>query len=178
MRNEKYCFVRLLPYIQQKLSHLAPGLRVKSAEGLIHENDVRVGNHSSGKGNALLHAAGNFTRIPVMTAFKSEALDEIKGPVAAFVQWVCPSFQDRRRYSPRLCAREKEHTPEKQSRPASMARQALVPCMRISPDVAYSRPAIMRRSVVLPQPLGPMMETKLPVSTVQVYAVKDNSLST
>jgi hypothetical protein len=39
------------------------------------------------------------------------------------------------------------------------------PAMRTSPVVGTSRPAMMRRSVVLPQPLGPRKEMNSPRST-------------
>jgi hypothetical protein len=40
------------------------------------------------------------------------------------------------------------------------------PPMRISPPSVATKPAIMRSSVVLPQPEGPRIEKKLPRSTL------------
>ena len=42
----------------------------------------------------------------------------------------------------------------------------LLPPMEISPESGEMKPAIMRNSVVLPQPDGPRMEKKLPRSTL------------
>ena len=39
------------------------------------------------------------------------------------------------------------------------------PSMRIAPAVGVSKPATMRKVVVLPQPLGPRKETNSPRST-------------
>ena len=42
------------------------------------------------------------------------------------------------------------------------------PSMEMVPDVGSSKPAIMRRVVVLPQPLGPRKDTNSPRATSQV----------
>ena len=42
----------------------------------------------------------------------------------------------------------------------------LVPPMAMSPPSGAMKPAIMRSSVVLPQPEGPRMEKKLPRATL------------
>ncbi|MCY1306691.1 hypothetical protein D9M70_565640 [compost metagenome] len=56
------------------------------------------------------------------------------------------------------------------------------PSSRIAPPVGRSRPAIILRSVVLPQPEGPSMQTKVPCGTVRstlLTALKvPNSLTT
>src|SRR5690606_38704455 len=46
-----------------------------------------------------------------------------------------------------------------------------MPLMVISPAVFFSRSAMTRRNVVLPQPEGPMKETKSPFSTERLTPV-------
>ena len=46
-----------------------------------------------------------------------------------------------------------------------------LPSMEMVPDVGSSKPAIMRRVVVLPQPLGPRNETNSPRADLQVEAL-------
>ena len=43
-----------------------------------------------------------------------------------------------------------------------------LPAMTIWPDVGDSRPAIIRRIVVLPQPEGPRMVVRVPRGTVKL----------
>ena len=42
------------------------------------------------------------------------------------------------------------------------------PAIRMRPSLGSSRPAIMRKVVVLPQPEGPSSVTSVPVSTVKL----------
>ena len=45
------------PRSQQQLLHVAAGLRVERAEGLVHQDDLRANRERAGDGDALLHAA-------------------------------------------------------------------------------------------------------------------------
>ena len=56
--HEQNCAGGLLPDPQQKVLHLVAGLRVESAEGLVHQDDLRADGQRAGDGHALLHAAG------------------------------------------------------------------------------------------------------------------------
>src|SRR5579871_4439645 len=53
---------------------------------------------------------------------------------------------------------------------ARAAEKTVSPSIRISPSCGVSRPAIERRTVVLPAPLGPSSVKKLPRSTARVIS--------
>src|SRR4029453_6955926 len=51
------------------------------------------------------------------------------------------------------------------------------PSIRISPEVAFSRPAQSSRSVLLPQPLGPRIATNSPEDTFRLTSRSASTLS-
>ena len=50
---------------QQLILELGPGDGVQGAEGLVHEDDLRIGGEGPGHSDTLLLTAGELGRIPV-----------------------------------------------------------------------------------------------------------------
>ena len=59
--------------------HDAPGLRIESTEGLIHQKDARARGKRTRDGHALLHAAGKLVGKGACEAFESDHVDQVVG---------------------------------------------------------------------------------------------------
>ena len=160
-------------------------MRVEGAEGLVHEDDPGPEDQRAGDRHALPHAAGELVRILVLIRVdpQADALDPVAAQLVALAA----------RHSLALEAEGDvvEHRAVVEARVVLKDHAAIgtragdrLPRTRTSPAVGGccgSSPAISRRIVLLPQPLGPrtQMNSPLPIrsSTTNVTSrIAVNSL--
>ena len=67
----------LLLDLQHLVAEQEPRLLVERGEGLVHQQDFRLGGERAGQRNALAHAAGQFAGIAVLEAGQTDQCDEM-----------------------------------------------------------------------------------------------------
>jgi len=76
VRDEHHGFAETLPQVAQLLLHDLAGLRVESAERLVHQQDRRLAGQHARDGDGLLHATGQPVRERVLEAVELDHVDE------------------------------------------------------------------------------------------------------
>ena len=150
--------VRPLHELQQFLLQDFAGLRVERGERLVHQQDRRVDGERAHQADALLHAAGELIGIMLLEAGEADEIEIMRdallddgGRRAGHREPEGGVVVDR---LPRQQAEMLEHHGDAVGR----ARRPACRATRSSPALRSVRPAMQRRNVVLPQPLGPTMQ--------------------
>src|SRR2546427_4932771 len=68
------------PDLQQVVLHQVARLHVESAEGLVHQHDLRLVDHRHGQRHALTHAARELMRVVALEAGEADARDPVGHP--------------------------------------------------------------------------------------------------
>ena len=152
------------PDAEQQFLHVAAGLGVEGAEGLVHEDDAGAERQRAGDGHALLHAAGERIGVGLLEPGQAGLLDQAGdglvrarpgGTPLIFIPYstFCATVsQGKEVYFWKTMPR---------SRPGPVTG---LPFTSTSPVSGWSRPAIRRRMVDLPQPDGPSRTRNSPMS--------------
>ena len=83
VRDKNHGLRRPLPDVQKLRLHQAAGLRIKRAERLVHQQDLRIEGEGAGDRGPLLHPAGQLRRIAVLEAGEPDHVDEgLRAPLA------------------------------------------------------------------------------------------------
>ena len=82
VRDEDDRLVKVLLEVDELVLHLGADQRIERREGLVHEEDLRVGAQRAGEADALLHAARELARILVLVAGETDRIDPARGLVA------------------------------------------------------------------------------------------------
>ena len=148
----------------QLFVHLQAELEVKGAERLIEQQHLGLVDQRPSYGHALALATAQFVDLSRSIVFK---LDEAKhfGDLAIdlgtrdflYLQPKCDVLRRGEMWSNARCWKI-----ILVRRRCGGSFATLRPPMRISPSSGSSKPPIIRRSVVLPQPLGPRSEKNSP----------------
>ncbi len=148
--------------------HAPAGQRVQRAERLVEEHHVAPGQERAQQRGALAHATGEVARPAALEASRPKRPEFAGGPGACLATWA-----SRRGRGPARCCRAPTSTAS-----AGRAGACSRPCRAASggpgrragpsPCVGAVSPARMLNSVDLPQPLGPRIETKLPLADLEV----------
>ena len=179
VRDEHRRHVDLVVQVAQPAPQLLADLGIERAERLVEQQDARLDGERAGKRHALALAAGKLARIAVGQPLE---LDQIEQLLNARVDFrlgdALPALAHAQAEGDVL---EHAHMPEQRIMLeheadvalADAARQRVLSVeMRPDPRSGHSRPAMMRSSVVLPEPEGPSSATSSPESTVEVDAGK------
>ncbi|GAA3042698.1 hypothetical protein GCM10020000_22210 [Streptomyces olivoverticillatus] len=145
--------------------HLAAQLEVEGAEGLVQEQHLRVVDKRARDGDALLLAAGELLGL---AAGEVAELDELEHVVDLLLDGLhAPAAQAEGHVLVDVQVREERIALEDGvDRPLVRGRAVTSrPASSTVPEVGSSRPAIMRRVVVLPQPEAPSRAKKEPAGT-------------
>ena len=139
---------------------------VERAEGLVHQQHIRIGGVTARQVDALFHSAGQLrghalrkSARPTSATYGHDGSD-LGGRTAAHSQAVADVVLDRhpREYGVLL----------EDDRPVGTGADDTAPPTRTSPEVGSTMPAITLSRVVLPQPDGPMMQTNSFSATVML----------
>ncbi len=146
--------------MQQVVVELEAGDLVERGEGLVHQQQLRLGDQRAGDRDAHLHAAGQFARIARAKSRKADA-----GQRIARRAW---RRARRRRPRDRAAAAHwrRRRPTASESAPGTRSRCCARPARQATePADGALRPAMMRSAVDLPQPEGPSSETNSPSRT-------------
>ena len=159
---------------QDLVLHPHPGELVQRPERLVQQQHLRVVDQRPGQGRPLGHAAGELVRVGVGERFQAdqsqELLDLVPRCRRSTPRATSPAWMLRRTVSQGNRLGSWNISPR--SAPGPVIGSAPT---RSSPDVGRSRPAISRRSVDLPQPLGPISDT---ISPAAIDSERRSSAST
>ena len=145
-------------------------LGVQGRQGLVEQQHLRLDRERPGQGHALLLAAGELVGIAGAQGRQLDQPQHLVDPARDLGLRPLRDLEaEGRRSRPRSCWGTARRTGTPCRRCAGSARRAVTsrPSMRIAPEVGISKPATMRRVVVLPQPEGPRNETNSPRSTAR-----------
>ncbi|CAM5529111.1 hypothetical protein SGLAM104S_06973 [Streptomyces glaucescens] len=149
--------------------------RVEGAERLVEEQHLGVHGQGPGQTDALLLAAGELARPPLLHALKADLGDDLGGLGAPFGRPAgCPGSPGRRRHcrGPVRCGSRPKCWKtiaarcrrSSRSRALSMARTSS-PSMAMVPAVRLDQPGQQRTRVDLPEPDRPMTTKTSPLRT-------------
>ena len=150
--------------------HVLAKLQIERAQRLIEEQKGRLQHQASRDGDPLPLAAGELVDSLVRRAAESHALEHLPAALRR-----ARLAQSPRRARPKATFSPTDIIGNRAScwntmftgRRLGATPRMLLPPMEISPRSGAMNPAIMRSSVVLPQPDGPRIEKKLPRSTLK-----------
>ena len=143
--------------------HRLPELEIEGAQRLVEEQDRRAIDQCPRQGHPLPLTTGKLARLPVGEPVE---MDHCQCPNHSLVSVPAPSAPSARipRFRPPSCGGTARSPGTRCSRHGHMAGSRSRRCRGAStvPDVGISKPAIMRRHVVLPLPDGPSIEKNSP----------------
>ena len=166
VRHEHHRAAEFLPQRQQVLLQLVAGELVECRERFVHQQQAWACHQRAGDRNAHAHSAGELPRTRRLEAVEADAMQRLVHLRHRLSRAACRRGATAgtrcRRHLPRAAA----WRPGTRSRsrpavgwwPASQVRR---------PASGWSRPAINRSSVDLPQPDGPSSATKSPAAIVK-----------
>jgi len=162
-----------LPNSQQFGLHNLACLRIESRERLVHQQDFWIYRKRSSEVDALSHAARELPRIVVLEALQADELQELERPLA--LVRADRSATSRPMMALANTVRHGRSASFWNTKPRSMPGWCTrLPSSEISPVVADSRPATIRKKVILPQP--PSTDPTETVSAARTSSVSGSHL--
>ena len=152
----------------QQVLHVHAGLRVEGAERLVHQDDPRPQDQRPGDRHPLPHAAGKLVRILVGVGrhVQPDVLDPLAAELLALAAADALALQAEGDVLQHRAVIEAGVILEDHAAvgAGSGNRLSLAPALRrVVGGCCGVRPAINRRIVLLPQPLGPRTQTNSPL---------------
>ncbi len=168
MGDEDDGAAELSPDLQEVVVQLEAGDLVERGEGLVHQQQARLGDQRPGDGDAHLHAAGELARIGVAEAFQPDQFQRL-GDGGLGLAAADPGELERQvdigeDAGPGHQRRLLEHEADGAAA-LGVARRLARRSSRCAPAVGSVRPAMRRSAVDLPQPEGPSSERNSPCRT-------------
>ncbi len=84
MKTQRVGMVFLRPQLEQFTAQVFGGEDVEGAEGLVHEEDLRLDHECTGKADALLHAAGELLGIGGFKTIETDGIEHAHAAGTAF----------------------------------------------------------------------------------------------
>ena len=176
MGDQHHRLAGALPDIEQTLPHFFAGYRVERAERLVHQQDFGIERERRAMATRCCmppeSCRGRLASAPSSPTRRS---------ISRAAPWRSFSVAPR---SPRSSA-GRRHSPVRSSTAAASRPETLYPIMRCraascgaspatltSPSAGRNKPAMIFKSVLLPQPESPISDTKLPLGIVRSISAR------
>ncbi len=170
VRHEQARDPELAVQLVEPVAELLPDACVERAERLVQQEDLRSRRERARERDPLPLSAGELIRVAVAEARELHELEQLLDPRRR-----SRSFAVLRTDRPNatFCATSCDGTARSAGTRSPTRRSCTVlyvcssPSIQIRPDVGSSSPAIIRSTVLLPEPLGPRSAVMLPASAVK-----------